>query len=45
MNVRIEIFENEMLMENEFITRTSMEILSLQSQVNSVNQIDDEWMK
>jgi hypothetical protein len=42
MNVRIEIFENEMLMENEFITRTSMEILSLQSQVNSVNQIDDE---
>jgi hypothetical protein len=32
-------------MENEFITRTSMEILSLQSQVNSVNQIDDEWMK
>jgi hypothetical protein len=42
MNVRIEIFENEMLMEDELITRTSMEILSLQTQVNSVNQIDDE---
>jgi hypothetical protein len=42
MNVGIGIFENEMLMEDEPIIETLMEILSFQTQVNSVNQIDDE---
>jgi hypothetical protein len=32
-------------MEDEPIIETLMEILSFQTQVNSVNQIDDEWMK
>jgi hypothetical protein len=42
MNVGIEIFENEMLMEDELIIKTLMENLSLQTQVSSVNQTNDE---
>jgi hypothetical protein len=45
MNVGIEIFENEMLMEDEPITETLKENLNLQTQGNSVNQTDDERMK
>jgi hypothetical protein len=45
MNVGIEIFENEMLMEDELVIETSMENLSLQTQVRSVNQTNDERMK
>jgi hypothetical protein len=42
MNVGIEIFENETLMEDELVIKTSMENLSLQTQVNNVNQTHDE---
>jgi hypothetical protein len=37
MYARTKIFENEMLMEGELIMKTSMENLSLQTQVSSVN--------
>jgi hypothetical protein len=45
MNAGIEIFENEVLMEDELVIETSMENLSLQTQVSSVNQTNDEQMK
>ncbi len=45
MNAGIEIFENEVFMEDEPINETSMENWSLQTQVSSVNQTDDEQMK
>jgi hypothetical protein len=45
MNVGMEIFENEMLMEDETIIKTLMENLSLQTQVSSVNQTNDKRMK
>ncbi len=42
MNVGIVIFDNEVLMEDEPIIETLMENLDLQTQVCSVNQINDE---
>jgi hypothetical protein len=37
MYVGIDIFENEVLIEGELVTKNSIENLSLQTQVNNVN--------